>query len=301
MTTLVWFIAQALLAAAAVALSPRIARRPRPVWGAVCVLAFVVMLLWPAMRFFPATFVSVFGAPIVACTELTGLAIPAGLLFGVAAHHVPRPSDRRAIRLLLVIAGAYFLNAGWWMVAPVVGFRAVPDLGPPRLRPDGVCMQSTDYTCVAASMVTALHARGIDATETEMARLAYTQVGGGATDSRALWALQRKLEGTGLAPRYLALDKAGLIAAEKPCLVQLDWGFFLSHMVPVMHADETTVVLGDPLEGRRELTWDRFLARWKGQAIVIEPQTKPGSAPPRPQPAPPPPTAAGSATRSSDP
>lgn len=300
MTTLVWFIAQAILAAAAVALSPRIARKPKPVWAGACAIAFVAMLLWPAMRFFPATFVSVLGAPMVACTELTGLAIPAGLLFGVAAHHVPRPSDRRAIRLLLAIAGVYFITAGWWMVGPVFGIGDVPDLGRTRFR-GHICMQSTDYTCVAASMVTALRAHGIDATETEMARLAYTQVGGGATDSRALWALQRKLEGTGLAPRYLALDKAGLIAAEKPCLVQLDWGFFLSHMVPVMHADETTVVLGDPLEGRRELTWDRFLARWKGQAIVIEPQTKPGSAPPRPQPAPPPPTAAGSATRSSDP
>lgn len=269
MTTLVWFIAQALLAAAAVALSPRIARKPKPVWAGACAIAFVAMLLWPTMRFCPATFVSVFGAPMVACTELTGLAIPAGLLFGVAAHHVPRPSDRRAIRLLLAIAGVYFITAGWWMVGPVFGIGDVPDLGRTRFR-GHICMQSTDYTCVAASMVTALRAHGIDATETEMARLSRTQVGRGATDSRALWALQTKLRGTGLVARYDSLDRAGLIAAPKPCLVQLNWGFFISHMVPVLAADEQTVTIGDPMEGERSMKWDAFLAQWKGQAILIE-------------------------------
>lgn len=270
MSTLIWFLAQAALASVAVALSPRIASRPKPVWAAACALAFVAMLLWPAMRFFPAAFVSILGAPMVACTELTGLAIPAALLFGVAAHHVPRPSDRRAIRLLLVIAGAYFISAGWWMVGPVLGVGGVPDLGPMRMR-GRVCMQSTDYTCVAASMVTALRARGIDATETEMARLSRTQVGRGATDSRALWALQTKLRGTGLTARYASLDRAGLIAAPKPCLVQLDWGFFLSHMVPVMAADDEGVTLGDPLEGERRMAWAVFGREWKGQAIVIGP------------------------------
>ena len=92
------------------------------------------------------------------------------------------------------IAAVYFLKAGWWMIGPALSLGGwgggVTDLGPTRMQ-DGICRQTTGYTCVAASMVTALRARGIDATETEMARLAHTQVNGGATDSRALWALQR--------------------------------------------------------------------------------------------------------------
>ncbi|HYE02148.1 MAG TPA: cysteine peptidase family C39 domain-containing protein [Phycisphaerales bacterium] len=269
MDTLVWFGAQVLLAAAGVALAPALARRPRPEWATACVLAFAAMLAWPLMRFFPGAAIGVLGAPTVACLELTGLAIPAALLFSVAGAQLPRASDRRALRLLLVVCAVYFLKAGWWMVAPVVGIGGVPDLGPTRFE-RGVCRQTTGYTCVASSLVTALRAHGIDAQESEMARLSRTQVGGGATDSRALWALQEKLAGTGLAARYAALDRAGLVAVPKPCLVQLNWGFFTSHMVPVLAADEWHVTIGDPLAGRRTVSWETFLREWKGQAIVID-------------------------------
>jgi predicted double-glycine peptidase len=103
-----------------------------------------------------------------------------------------------------------------------------------------------------------------------MARLAYTQVDGGATDSRTLWALQRKLAGTGLRSRYQRLDATSLVALPKPCLVQLDWGYFISHMVPVMEATADRVVIGDPLSGRREMTMAEFVAKWKGNAICLE-------------------------------
>ena len=146
----------------------------------------------------------------------------------------------------------------------------VPALGVTNIDRNGLCRQTTGYTCVAASMVTMLRAKGITADETEMARLSYTQVGGGATDSRALWALQRKLEGTGWAPRYRALDREGLIKASKPCMVQLDWGYFVSHMVPVMAADAETVVIGDPLSGERRVPMSKFEAQWKGNAITID-------------------------------
>ncbi|MBY0461332.1 MAG: hypothetical protein K2V38_28785, partial [Gemmataceae bacterium] len=155
-------------------------------------------------------------------------------------------------------------RVGWWMVSP-----GVSDLGPQTIVA-GVARQSTGYTCAAASMVTLLHARGIDASETEMARLALVEVGGGTTDSRVVWGLERKLAGTPLRVSYRSLDLAGLIAATKPCLVQLDWGFFVSHMVPVMHADAQRVVIGDPLSGPRELPTREFAHQWKGCAIIVE-------------------------------
>jgi ABC-type bacteriocin/lantibiotic exporter with double-glycine peptidase domain len=120
-------------------------------------------------------------------------------------------------------------------------------------------------------MVTMLRAHAINAEETEMARLSRTQVNGGATDSRTLWALQRKLEGTQFRPTYQRLDAAGLVEIPKPCLVQLDWGFFISHMVPVVSATADTVVIGDPLSGRREMSMADFRAKWKGTAISLAP------------------------------
>ncbi|MBC7770890.1 MAG: hypothetical protein H7210_00210 [Pyrinomonadaceae bacterium] len=259
------FAVQLVLAVAAFLIAPRIARASKPAWVGTSVVALGVLLCWPLLRVVPVQAIELMGARFVACIELTGLAVPAVLLFGVASRHLPRQSDRRAVLMLTAVAAIYFVKAGWWMVSPgVVG------LGPTNIDGHGLCRQSTEYTCVAASMVTVLRARGIPAEETEMARLAYTQVGGGATDSRALWALESKLRGTELKPKYKRLDQAGLIAAAKPCMVQLDWGYFVSHMVPVMEASADRVVIGDPINGRREMTLQKFMAEWKGKAITVE-------------------------------
>lgn len=265
---LIPFLAQFALAGGAYFAAPRLARGSKSLRLTALAVALGAMFLWPLMRVFPVQPIEWLGAPVVACIELTGLAIPAVLFFGIASRCVPKPGDGKAIRLLVVFAAIYFVRAGWWMVAPVSTPAAV--IGPTRIDGQGVCRQTTGYTCVAASMVTMLRARGIPADEAEMARLAHTQTGGGATDSRAVWALQRKLAGGPLRPRYARLDAAELAAAPKPCLVQLDWGFFVSHMVPVLEATPQRVVIGDPLSGRREMSMPDFLTRWKRTAIVLE-------------------------------
>lgn len=273
--TAIAYILQCLLAAGMVLLGLKIAgrggsgggssrSRRAAVWA--CVLGLLVMGLFPLMRVFPTLAIRAFGAPAVACVEITGLLIPAALVFTVGAMRVPKPADRRAVLALLGVASAFFLWSGRWMV-----WHSLPNLGPTKMHM-GVCKQSTDYTCVGASLVTLLHAHGVRTSEQEMCELAYVQVGGGSTDSRALWALQRKLAGTQLRASYDTLDYPGLVtlcAGGSPALVQLNWSFFMSHMVPVMSADAAGVIIGDPLTGPRRLPVDEFLRLWKRQAIVI--------------------------------
>ncbi len=263
---LLWvaYIVQFALAAAAIAGSASISRRSRSVWLPVCVLGLLGMMLWPLMRFFPTVAINLIGAPATACVEITGLFVPAALVFSILARHVPRATDRRAILALVIVAGAFFAWSGRWMV-----WHTLPDLGPTQMHGE-ICKQSTDYTCVAASLVTLLKARGVETSEQEMAELAFVQVGAGATDSRALWALQRKLHGTNLRARYASMTLPELIAANKPALVQMDWGFFVSHMVPVLAASTTIVTVGDPLTGFRTIPADKFAREWKKQAIVVE-------------------------------
>jgi predicted double-glycine peptidase len=263
MTPPVWFFVQLGLAGLALVIAAVVGRR----WarGAVWMIAaaLAVLVVWPLMRFFPVQPIRWLGASTVACVELTGLFVPAVLVFALAAMRVPRKSDARGLRLLIVICAVYFVRAGWWMVS-----SGVPDLGPTRMT-DGVCRQTTSYTCAAASLVTLLAAHGIEATETEMARLSMTEVNGGTTDSRSVWALEKKVKDRGFSVRYEVADLAGLIAAPKPCAVQLDWAFFVSHMVPVMAADADKVRLGDPLEGVREVSAAEFMREWKGRLISV--------------------------------
>ncbi|MBY0262847.1 MAG: hypothetical protein K2Q20_10910 [Phycisphaerales bacterium] len=269
-TSLWWVLAiQVALAGAAVLSSSWIARQPDAVWRSVVIGSLLVLLAWPLVRFFPVPAIRLLGAPVVACIELTGLFIPATLLLGVAARHVPKPADRRALLLLIGVAGLYFVIAGKWMLQPTIG--SFGGSGPPKMR-GTVCLQSTDYTCVAASMVTMLRARGIEATEVQMARLSRTEIRRGATDSRALWALQTLLKDTPLRPVYASGGYDDLVRAPKPCLVQIDFGFFVSHMVPVMSADADGVVIGDPLSGEKRMSRAEFEREWKGALIALEPR-----------------------------
>lgn len=256
-------VAAGLMAWLGVALS---AKKPA-IWGTALGLGMLGMAAWPLMRAWPTLAIEILGAKGAACVEITGLLVPTTLVFSIAAMHVTRKSDRRAVIALMCVAGVFFAISGRWMI-----HHALPKFGPTDMR-DGVCRQSTNYSCVAASLVTMLRARGVRAEEEEMCRLAYVQVNAGATDSRALWALETKLEGTEWQARYESMTFDELGRAPMPALVQLGFSFFASHMVPVLEVTPSGVTVGDPLEGERSMSRREFESRWKGQAIVMQIQS----------------------------
>lgn len=261
-----WFGTQLGAGALALLLGWRVSYAGPRVWKPVATLAAAIMLLWPLMRVFPISTLDLLGARIVIFIEVTGLFIPAVLFFSIAARHLRHASERRTLRLLLVVCVAYFVHSGLWMVRP-----PVPDLD--RLHyADGICRQSTGYTCVAASLVTMLGAYGIEATETEMARLSYTEVDRGATDSRAVYALEQRLDPHAFDVCYEAMDYDRLLHVGLPCVVPIEWGYFCSHMVPVVAADSDGVTIGDPLTGPRAMKRAAFERVWLGRGIHLLPR-----------------------------
>jgi hypothetical protein len=259
----IWFAAQCALGAVTVLLGRCVATARPLVWKSTAAVATVLALLWPLMRWFPADALGLLGARVLMHIEVTGM-IPAVLLvFTIGAAHVKRVSGRRLSALLVLVCALYFVRTGLWMVRP-----PVPELGKTKLQ-QGVCLQSTPYTCVAASLVTLLSAHGVPTTETEMARLSQTEVYGGATDTRAVRALERRLAGHPFEIHYEVMSYDRLRQVEPPCLVSTRFGFFVSHMMPVLSATERAVVLGDPLCGRRVLTVAEFRAIWHKRGIYL--------------------------------
>jgi hypothetical protein len=272
-TSATWFVAQLSLLAVMIWTGRRLARaRPR-LARALAIAATISVLAWPLMRLYPARTLARLGTAVLMYIEVTGIVIPAVLLFSLAAYETRRARFRRLIQALLAVCVAYFLHHGWWMIA-----RPVPDLGTCWLRGD-TCYQSTPYTCVAASLVTLLRHHGIPATETQMARLSHTQVRGGTTDTRAVHALQHKLAGSPWKVRYAVMDYARLCRAPMPCVVSVRWGYAVSHMVPVLAADHAGVTLADPLTGVRHCTRQQFLADWHKRGIYLQPRSAPRGRP----------------------
>ena len=255
-----WFAGQVTAAVGAGVLGWRVSQaRPRA-WKQAAVVATVLMLAWPLMRLFPAHVIRWFGTEPVIFLEVTGIVVPAVLLFTIAARQARTPGQRRAVRLLIPVCCLYFVRYGVWMVRPPLG-----DLGATQIE-GGVCRQSTGYTCVAASLVTLLRAYGYPASETEMARLSFTERDWGTTDSRAVAALQERLRGEPVEVCYETMDYERLKAVPKPCVVPIRWNYFVSHMVPVLSATDDTVLLADPLTGVTEKSAREFRAVWHDAA-----------------------------------
>ncbi len=122
---------------------------------------------------------------------------------------------------------------------------------------------------MAASMVTTLKAYGIASTETEMAHLSHTEVNGGTTDSRAVAGLETKLVGQPIEVCYERMAYNRLKAVPKPCMVSIKWDYFVSHMVPVLEANDECVRVGDPLKGIYEMPVNEFRSVWHKSGIYL--------------------------------
>ena len=117
----------------------------------------------------------------------------------------------------------------------------------------GVCLQSTSYTCGAASIATLLRARGVEAAEPEAARLSHTVPGRGVTDLGAALALRAKLPGRRVEIRDVA-SPDDLAREPLPCLLPLRYSFWFDHMTVLLRVDSHGFWLGDPLTGPALLT-----------------------------------------------
>ena len=136
----VWFVAQAGGVVVAV-LVGLVVRRSRPrVWKGAALVSTILMLAWPMMRLWPAQATGLFSARVIVHIEVTGIVLPAALVFDIAAGHMRKAAERRALYLLLGVCALYFVQSGLWMIA-----APVPDLGRTRVQ-GGVCLQSTGYT-----------------------------------------------------------------------------------------------------------------------------------------------------------
>jgi hypothetical protein len=193
------------------------------------------------------------------------IALPAGIIFcATATRLLPTDRNRRALKifvgLLLLIQvgqnawvfttpGCYKESNGEWV--------------------DGVCLQSTNYTCGAASAAVVLRAHGVaDAVEHECARLSHTVPGRGVTDLGAARALRMKLPGRRVTLRVSTVEQ--LKDFNLPCLGSLKFSFWFDHMVAVLAVDERGYWIGDPLKGRVLMSADELKKRWLGRAITVD-------------------------------
>jgi hypothetical protein len=190
--------------------------------------------------------------------------LPFSVLFFACASHLASRPNRKAIKSLSAVLVVFVWIMTGWRLLPM----PMKDFG--RNMRDGVCLQSSGYTCGAASLVTMLGRMQIDVTEGEMAMLTGTIPGRGVTDFQAAYGLQRKLASL-VRPEIVAIIECpdhDPMRVRPPFLAGMKHSFWFDHMVCVLEVREGVVVIGDPLGGKRMMPLDIFRGEWRGLAIV---------------------------------
>lgn len=164
--------------------------------------------------------------------------------------------------LLLVLGGLFVVRVGWVLWES----RDPGDRLTGRVQSDGVCLQSTPFSCSAAASASLLWHHGVATDEREMARLCDTREGvfGGTSDIGVFVALRKKV-GDRVRAGAPELD-----ALPTPCIVSVRLTPTLYHSIVVREVRGAEVVVMDPIHGILRLPRGDFLRRWTGGAIWIE-------------------------------
>ncbi|HTJ00760.1 MAG TPA: cysteine peptidase family C39 domain-containing protein [Dongiaceae bacterium] len=259
-----------LLAAALFWLGHRLAHRQSPWLIGAAILAALPAIVFAAFYtgvFGEARWLYVFRA--LPGTELSAAGI--GLLMGwLQYQRASHPGLRRQV-------SAFFIP--FLMVLCV----AAPYLKQILLRPDWskfqdrwdnqVCLQSSESSCGPAAAATLLRLYGKPATELELAREAHTTRRG--TEN---WYLSRALCRHGL-PVNCVITALGAQNVHVPAIagVRLPQAANNGHFIALLAQNGDKFVVGDPLQGREELTRAELAERYAFTGFYLVParlQTK---------------------------
>lgn len=196
---------------------------------------------------------------------VTAWAIILGLMTPVSRLH--RRWERWVVCLL---AGVF-----------VVRFSAVPFLAPIFLRgdlsalrtqldPQGICLQSRDYTCGPAAAVTALKKLGFPAQEGEIAVLSHTSPVTGTLPVCLESALQSRYGPAGLRCRYRYFKSVAELKGAGITLAIVRDAFLRDHCVAVLGVSDKSVVVADPALGMLNIPREQFEKSWRFTGIILE-------------------------------
>lgn len=118
------------------------------------------------------------------------------------------------------------------------------------------CLQSTSSTCGPASVATILRDLGVNATEREIARAAFSSASG--TEA---WYLARYVRSRGLDARF-DFHPAFAATVEFPAMVGVRVSGF-GHFIAVLEVRGGQVTFVDPLNGKSRLPVGEFLKRYE--------------------------------------
>lgn len=209
-------------------------------------------------------------APLIAGTDLALLYPGLSYAFGVVLLFALGPRAGARNHRAVVLLGGFIAALVLWNASGLLGDPALQLEEEARWKGD-CCLQSTPWSCAPAAACSLLRMLGVDARESEMARLMRSRPHFGTDLLNMHRGLSRKLEGTGYRVELRRLDYEGLVAAAAPGLASIKLHLLLDHAVAVCKADLEGVTVQDPLHGPLRILRSTFGEIWKREVLLVLP------------------------------
>ncbi len=240
----------------------------RPYWlGGYCLsLALTTLLILPRF-YYPAHFMPLLNTLLAGRIRfiILGFAVTIGLV---------APIDRLPYRLeQILVCVLMSVVIGWFTVMPFLAPALLqPSLASlkTRINSQGICFQSTDYTCGPAAAVTALNQFGINADEGRLAILSHSSPVIGTLPQCLADALTQRYADKGLDCSFQLFDSIDQLRDADVTLVVVKDHFLADHCIAVLDVGDDNVVVADPVLGRCVISREKFAHKWRFSGIAIK-------------------------------
>jgi hypothetical protein len=257
----------ALLAGVGMLLGAWFSRRPKPIWLLGYFIPLAMVCLYDAGNRHPAlAFIPPVSWMLLGRTKFAIFGFITSMMLTTPLSRLPQRRDRRVVGVLMVAIVAFI--SVWPFLAPAFNQRELAALVT-KMDSDGVCLQTTSYTCGPAAAVTALRRLGFNADEGQLAILTHCTSFTGTPPDILAATLQSCYGRKGLKCDYRGfrdvaeLKDAGLI------LAVVKFNFIVDHYVTVLAVNDRTVTIGDPLNGLTEMSRHDFENIWRHCGITL--------------------------------
>jgi hypothetical protein len=195
---------------------------------------------------------------------ILSLAATMGLITPLS--RLPRKCEKLIICILMTVVVVWFSVFPFLIPALIRGHLANLTT---RVDSNGICFQSTDYTCGPAAAVTALRKLGLSAHEGELAVLSHTSPVAGTLPWCLYTALQNRYGAEGLRCQYRRFDSVGQLKHAGATLVVVRDTLLSDHCVAVLEVSDRRVTVADPVLGKKSLSYKQFEKIWRFTGIAL--------------------------------
>jgi predicted double-glycine peptidase len=203
--------------------------------------------------------------------ETYGVLIPA--LFGIFVA-LSVKAIKRKLHLLLIIstvlAIAVSLPFGVIYFGPSIWIHQELKHLHTTFSKDGIGIQTTGFTCGPAAAVTVLRQLGIEAQESDLAICSKCTPQNGTTTELLAGAIKKLYGKQGIDCSIIHFDSIDHLKESCPAIAVIKLSSAVSHYTVVLEVTDDKVILGDPIAGKKEWSYEVFRKKWWSVGIVVK-------------------------------